>query len=109
MTLRLPPASHSLPPAPPPRAARLVAFLADAAARLDGMAAAAWRASIEDLYGDLSGQRGLDKDPAVRRLLAGRRRVALPDLIVALQTYYALLCDALAVGAGELAGLPPGR
>src|SRR5439155_815469 len=73
-------------------------------------AAAAWRASIEDLYGDLSGQRGLDKDPAVRRLLAGRRRVSLPDLIIALQTYYALLCDALAAGsAEEMAGLPPGR
>jgi hypothetical protein len=86
-----------------------VAFLADAAARLDGPASTAWRRCIDDLYGDLSGQRGLDRDPDVQRFLAGRPHVSLPDLIVALQTYYALLCDALAVGCQELTGLAAGR
>jgi hypothetical protein len=86
-----------LVPARSEAAGRLIAFLVRAAHRLDGPAAARWRERIADLYGDLAGQRAVARDPRTQRYLAAAGGAAVPDLILALQTYFALVCDALAV------------
>jgi hypothetical protein len=56
-----------------------------------------WQARIAQLYGDLAGQRGLARDEDTLRYLAGHGDGSLPDLIVALQTYFVLVCDLFAV------------
>ena len=96
MTFRLPPPYRRLLPSHSRGAAELVGFLTRAAGRAEG--AGIWRTRIDDLYGDLSGQRGLERDEGVRRLLAAGPGCSTPDLVVALHTYFALICDALAVG-----------
>ncbi|HVS35306.1 MAG TPA: N-6 DNA methylase [Gemmataceae bacterium] len=107
MRIPLPSSYLRLLPSRSPRAAELVRLLADAARRTDGLDG--WRAAIGDLYGDLSGQRALDRDREMQRFTAGRPGIALPDLIVALQTYYALICDGLALGRYGVGAVPPLR
>ena len=116
MSFQLPPPFRRLFSAQSRWAAELVAFLAHTAGRAE--AAGAWYARIDELYGDLSGQRAPERDPNVHRLLGAIPGCSPADLIVALHTLFGLICDGLAVarfGARtspplrEIAAYPPTR
>lgn len=80
-----------LPWKSPPAKALLDVFRR--AARTKGDTREAWHTHIADFYGDLSGQRALANDPLLRRFGDDDPR----DLIQALQCYFVLLADLLAV------------
>jgi hypothetical protein len=89
---------------------QLVSFLIRHVGRMEPAAASAWHTRLAEVYGDLGGQRAFKLDRDAQRYREGDARATDCDIIVGLQTYFALVCDALAIAhlQGELS-LPSGH
>ena len=75
----------------------LISFLVGAARRMAPADRSIWSARLSEVYGDLAGQRAFEGDPEAREYLDRFGKDSAHDIIIALQTYFAFVCDILAV------------
>jgi hypothetical protein len=90
-------ALEALIPARSSEARAAVVWMIEAAKRMAPPYAEVWHAHCRDIYGEGGGQRGFARDKEVQAYLPALNGASWPTLIIALQTYFALICDVLAV------------
>ena len=82
-------------------AASVVRGLALAAPRMEKSTRAVWISRFDHVYGDLSGQRKVDIQPLLRPIQLDDAKTSIRDVLFALQTYFVLLADLVAVAAAS--------
>jgi hypothetical protein len=82
-------------------AARFLSGITDAASRMQKATRAVWASRFDLVYGDLTGQRRVSVEQLRAQLHTKQERAEVRDILFALQTYFVLLADLVAVAAAS--------